>query len=271
MCAMNYDKMTPDIYKSLAELYRAKCTLFEQKNWIMAFPYKGVDNGVCRALSAAYLLRNFTRALQNFEHSDIQFEGNWITEEQDNYLKYYGPKNFFQSFKPALNARNIFDRQSTSMDEKRFSNITKLQKKHQEKDVTRQLITKKELIDSVINTVADVTNKRLVYENTHECAGNKIQSSFLELPSLMNEQYWMISIGGHAMALVSRSKDFGTKKVWKFFDPNLGQAVFNNHGNIVDDNTVDMYIIKFLQDFFSKTLVPYFDPVFFVRFKPHLN
>lgn len=210
-----------------------KTKKFEQVWYLASHDFDAdVQDGVCRALSAAYLARNFTRAIMNFEAGG--------TNDFDDIEKSakYGDKTFFA----ALHSEG----QQSEKDKSRFQTISALQKRYKKPG----LITAEELIEAARKTMASVSAGMLHYVGYSEYGVGSVERD-PPIPKT-GESYWMLSVGEHMMAAVVRDKLLGTKA--KFFDPNAGQAVFAEVGQL----------IAFLKEYLAKAK---YTVCFFIQYK----
>jgi hypothetical protein len=186
-----------------------------------------IQNGACRALSAAFLVRNFSRAAMKSGEDDT-----------DQYMV-FGPKKFFEAFHTRWT--------QSDEDKKRFDKIATVQTAYAKQGKMEE----HESIDAAKKSVAALSNRMLQYVTyrpaiTHggaEVVGPNI------LPDAVG--YWLLSSGGHMMAVAIR-KDGNTKA--KFFDPNAGLATFGDTG----------HLRAFLGDYFKAAK---YDQINFIEFK----
>jgi len=186
---------------------------FDQRAYISSFPFdKDVQDGVCRALSAAFLVRNFSRAASKEDDALVDLD-----------VSVFGDKKFFEAFHhPKLNSPV---KQQSQKDKERWDKIATVQKEYMKKDMSEQ-----ESIDAARKSVNALSNRMLQYE-LHATAITYGEGPAVNVKNMPDETgYWLLSAGGHMMAVVIRKGGIITKA--KFFDPNAGLATFVDVGNL---------------------------------------
>jgi hypothetical protein len=186
-----------------------------------------IQDGACRALSAAFLVRNFRRATMKGGDDDA-----------DQYLV-FGGKKFFQAFHERF--------KQSDPDKARFDRIGEVQTAYGKQGRMEE----QESIDAAKNSVSALSNKMLQYV-TYKPAITYGDAEIVG-PQILPDAagYWLLSAGCHMMAVAVR-KD-GKNKA-KFFDPNAGLATFGN--------TADLR--SFLGDYFKTAK---YDQINFIEFK----
>lgn len=206
---MKYEQL-----KKIAEQHSAvKTKAFSQNTYINGTQLLdiAIQDGACRALSAAFLVRNFSRAKLEDKSDDPD-------------MLAFGKKNFFEAFHTTY--------KQSDADQVRFEKIATVQKAYAKEGA----ITEQESLDAAKSSVAVLSNRMLQYVTSKPalvCEERKAVDDSI-LPDKVG--YWLLSSGGHMMAVAQRSD-----KKAKFFDPNAGLATFGN--------TADLR--SFLSDYFK--------------------
>ena len=198
-------------FQELVQTYRGQAKQFEQGAYLAMNRFDAeVQDGVCRGLSAAYILRNFLRGLKS-EDTDRGFELN--SEDLD---EHFGRLKFFTAFRShdpesqkPVGARG-------PKDENRFEKIALVQKKYAKGGELQET----DLIDAANKTVAALSEGNMRYKEHAPVI--TFGAGFRKQLFAVTPGYWLISSGKHMMAACTRN--FGLKA--KFFDPNRGQARF---------------------------------------------
>jgi hypothetical protein len=229
---VNYER-----FKELADDHKAtKTTPFSQNSYINAQSFdRRVQNGVCRALSAAYIFRNFLGAVRKFQ--DGHDLDDFVVQTIDIT---FGTRKFFDAF-------HHDPYEQSEKDKGRWNVIRNVHARYRKEGQ----ISKDDVVYAAQQTVAELSRKMLQFESEKSVCvyGRGLTGDVL--PDQVG--YWLISVGSHMMAVVIRNVCFEAK----FFDPNYGHAKF------AGIECVDQ-IRGFLNTYFKELN---YDTVLFMRFR----
>lgn len=203
---------------------------FSQFFYISRFPKSSVEDGMCRALSAAFVYQNYVAAVNKLEDPG-KIDPNLITTNKR--------EGFFKQFVSAFGAPSTGEAD-------RFHQHANLQRKYRQEG----RLTEGDLINAAKQTLEELSDNHLQGEQHQTVCYYGRGVTETALPD--RHGYYLISTGQHMMAVVCRDSLQGPRI--KFFDPNAGQAIFDNVDNAR----------SFLTEYFSEGN---YDPAFFIPFK----
>lgn len=197
-------------FSAMAGLHHGTAKAFSQTTWMTRVcddfgKLLDVRNGICRALSAAYLVRNHTRQAEK--------DDDFLPDIDRDVIRRFGPKNFFTAFddsKPSglqgASDKTRFDKMHTA--QTRFSRDGPF--------------SREEAVEAAVKTVKLLSNGLM--KKTRDWSVLHI-SKGVDAAAIQSPGFWYMSAGKHAMAAVFRHPKA------KFFDPNYGQIVFDSDGS----------------------------------------
>lgn len=216
--------MNFDAFELLVEANHGNAKDFNQLTYLKRFGRpESVYNGVCRALSVAYLVKNHDKTVANQPDRAADF-----TSDMSRDLV---AQKFFAAFN--LGRKELTTpMRDLSVDEKKrqvgraewIARTHFVTKWPREATLTEAPEFERHSTQTAMDIIAE---GRMRFQMEDRISFPDQKASANQFPDRLG--FWYINTGGHAVALCFRNKE-GAEKA-KFFDPNLGQATFASYVN----------------------------------------
>lgn len=208
--------------KALADQHSGNCKPFTQSGYMLRHGELDTKKGMCRALCAAFVKRNYVQYL-------LKDAEEMPSAEETLVLNELGGQKFFTDF-----SHQITENKPKTDELGRYAGLRRTQ------SVTApdvKPITAEALVEAADFAIGRVSNQRLRQKSiTVVVAGAKgVEDSLFS-----QDAFYLISTGEHMMAVSVRISG-GAWRI-KFFDPNRGQVLFT------DEEEAAEFITEYLKD-----------------------
>lgn len=211
-------------FKKMAESCGGSAKDFKQSFYIKRFGSPPeVVNGVCRALSVAYLVKNYSKAVGKQPDTDSDF----VDPDMSRDLQV---RKFFESFLFARmgnpTASGPLASEDLDLHRRRFTWIGWVQYNTRRPHKARSIQEANDMeVASVCGAMSKIGGAMMQHKGQTRFSIPEEKASTAQFPD--GQGFWFINVGAHAVAVCFRSQESGGKA--KFFDPNNGQVTFSTY------------------------------------------